>query len=391
VAHAAPAITEKDLRQWKLLEDFRERLGVFALQRQPHPSWKDPKRKLQQLDYLSLFLCGLVNPVLRTVRGLCEASHLQRVQEEICTHPVSRGSFSEAQHVLDPELLEALLQSLMAESSGPVPKDPHGAWQDWLARDSSIFPALSRMVWARYGCGKAGRVNNAVRLHVSFNLFDEKPSSVAVTPGRECERISWRKQLKSGATYVGDRYFAEDYKMFAKLEEKGCRFILRLRDEAVVNLEQEMALPQPAKQTGILSDQWVHLGRRAANRTGRLRVITIRKSDGKLMRLVTNIPPEEMSARDLQVLYRRRWQIECFFRWLKCLMGVRHWLAESQAGVTAQLYLALIAGLILQEVLGRRPSKRLWERLQLYLMGWATLEELMRAVQADRVLKLKKA
>src|SRR5204863_9013912 len=121
---------------------------------------------------------------------LCEASHLQRVQEEICTHPVSRGSFSEAQHVLDPELLEALLQSLMAESSGPVPKDPHGAWQDWLARDSSIFPALSRMVWARYGCGKAGRVNNAVRLHVSFNLFDEKPSSVAVTAGRECERIS---------------------------------------------------------------------------------------------------------------------------------------------------------------------------------------------------------
>jgi hypothetical protein len=391
VTGAGPTILEKDLRQWKLVEDFRERLKPFVAQRPSHPSWADANRKLQQLDYLSLFLCGLINPVLRTMRGLCEASHLKRVQAEICTAAVSRGAFSEAQHILEPKLLEGLLTSLMEESSGPMPRNPHADWQEWLARDGSIFPALSRMVWARYGCGKAGRANNAVRLHVSFNLFEEKPKAVEVTPGRECERKSWRRQIKSGATYVGDRYFAEDYKMFAYLEARACHFLLRLRDEAVVHTEQEIPLPEPAPQTGILSDQWAHLGSRAANRTGRLRIITIRKSDGEIMRLVTNIPPEQMSARDLQVLYRRRWQIECFFRWLKCLMGVRHWLAESQAGATVQLYLALIAGLMLQQVLGRRPNKRIWERLQLYLMGWATLEELMQAVQADQALKIKKA
>lgn len=107
------------------------------------------------------------------------------------------------------------------------------------------------------------------------------------------------------------------------------------------------------------------------------------------MRLVTNIP--EMSARDLQVLYRRRWQIECFFRWLKCLLGCRHWLAQSPAGVATQLYLAIIAGPMLQSVLGQRPDQRLWERLQLYLLGWATLEELMSAVAAAQVLALKKS
>src|SRR3954464_12359777 len=109
------------------------------------------------------------------------------------------------------------------------------------------------------------------------------------------------------------------------------------------------------------------------------------------MRLVTNIPPEQMSARDLQVLQRRRWQVEWFFRWLRSWMGVRHWLAESQVGATVQLYLALIAGLMLQQVLGRRPNKRIWERLQLYMMGWATLDELMHAVHEDQALKLKKA
>jgi hypothetical protein len=50
--------------------------------------------------------------------------------------------------------------------------------------------------------------------------------------------------------------------------------------------------------------------------------------------------------------------------------------------VTTQLYLAVIAGLLLQLVLGRRPHQRLWERLQFYLLGWASAEELMEAVQA---------
>ena len=60
---------------------------------------------------------------------------------------------------------------------------------------------------------------------------------VAVTPGKVCERKVWREQLQQGATYVGDRYFAEDYKMFARLEQKRCRSVLRLRDEAVFQIQ----------------------------------------------------------------------------------------------------------------------------------------------------------
>lgn len=388
---AAPQLTEKDFRQWKLIRDFRARLAQAAPGQAPHPSWENTNRKLQQFDYLSLFLFGLVNPTLKTMRALCAASQLQRLQEEGGARPTSPGAFSEAQHILDPHLLANVIASLSEECAGPLPPHPHQDWPLWLARDSSIFPALSRMVWAQYGCGKPGRANNAVRLHVSFHLLEDKPVQVAVTPGRVCERKVWREQLEPGATYVADRYFAEDYKMLARLEEKGCHYVLRLRDEAVVNVEQENPLGAAEAAAGILSDVWARLGARARSRTGRVRVVTIRKPGGTLMRLVTNFPPEEMSARDLQVLYRRRWQIECFFRWLKCLLGCRHWLAESPAGAATQLYLAIIAGLMLQLVLGRRPSQRLWERLQLYLMGWATMEELMSAVGQAQALAAKKS
>jgi hypothetical protein len=371
-----------DLQQWKLMADFRSRLAVHAKGLAQHPSWQARQRRLEQFDYLSLFLLALVNPTIKTLRALSAASRVQRVQQEVCTRAVSLGSLSEAQHLVNPQLLEKLIASLSRQIQGPAPTDPRAAWQVWLARDSSIFAATSRMFWAQYGAGKAGRPNHAVRFHVSFHLWDDKPTHVAVTPGKVCERKVWREQLQPGATYVGDRYFAEDYKMFGRLQAAGCQFVLRLRDEAVAQVEAENPVGVEEQQAGILSDQWARLGCKKRYRTDRLRVVSVRKPSGTVMRLVTNIPPEQMSGREIQTLYRRRWQIECFFRWIKCLLGCRHWLAQSANGVATQLYLAVIAGLLLQLVLGRRPQQRLWERLQLYLMGWATLDELMQAVDA---------
>jgi len=380
VSGDAPKFSEKDLRQWKLIADFRARLEAQAKDYPHHPSWQDRQRRLEQFDYLSLFLLALVNPVVRTLRAVSAASQLQRVQAEVCTRAASLGSLSEAQHLLDPRLLEKLVESLSQQIPGPTPKDPRQAWQEWLARDSSIFQATSRMFWAQYGAGKPGQPNHAVRFHVSFHLWDDKPAQVAVTPGKVCERKVWRAQWQPGAMYVGDRYFAEDYKVFGQLKQLGCGFVLRLRDEAVVQVEEDLPLSAADQKAGILSDQWVRLGCKKRYRTDRLRVICVRKPSGTIMRLVTNLPPEHMSCRDIQTVYRRRWQIECFFRWIKCLLGCRHWLAQSPGGVATQLLLAVIAGLLLQLVLGRRPNQRLWERAQLYLMGWATLDELMSAV-----------
>jgi hypothetical protein len=382
VADDAPKLTEKELKQWKLIADFRARMEAQSPESAQHPAWQNDKRLLKQFDYLSLFLLALVNPVVKTLRAVSAASQLERVQQEVCTRRASLTCLSEAQHLVQPELLEKLIASLSQQIQGPLPKDPRAAWQVWLARDSSIFTATSRMFWAQYGAGKAGQPNHGVRFHVSLHLWDDKPAQVAVTPGKVCERKVWREQLEPGATYVGDRYFGEDYKMFGLLQEQGCQFVLRLRDEAVLTVEKDIALDAADQKAGILRDEWGCLGSHKRYRTGRLRVVTVRKPSGTLMRLVTNIPPEQMSALQILTLYRRRWQIECFFRWVKCLLGCRHWLAESQTGVTMQLYLAVIAGLLLQLVLGRRPNQRLWERVQLYLMGWATLEELMSAVQA---------
>lgn len=93
-------------------------------------TWTDPARRLQLAHYLSLFLFGLVNPILATTRALCAASKLDRVQRELCgSPPVSLGSFSEAQHLTDPAWLEKLFTELAPQAHGPPPRDPHSAWQ----------------------------------------------------------------------------------------------------------------------------------------------------------------------------------------------------------------------------------------------------------------------
>ena len=369
---ALPPLTEKDLGHWKILRSFRRHLdSVFEKHPLP-PSWDDPKRELTAPDYLSLFLFGLLNPVTQTLRGLCAASQLERVQQEVCGRVVPRATFSDAQHALEPALLEKVFAQLSSQLP-PPPADPRlGAWQ-WLARDGSLFAALPRMSWALYGGGRAGAANRAVRLHLSLHVQEDKPVQAAVRAGRVCERAVWEEQLEAGAAYIADRYFGENYALFTRLEDKGCAYVVRLREQAVVHVEEELAVSAADRAAGVTRQAWARLG--ARQRSARLRVVWVTGPQETLL-LVTNLAAETLPGELVSQLYRQRWRIELFFRWVKCILGCGHWLAESQRGATLQIYLALIAALLLQLYTGRRPTKRMMELIRFYLMGWASGAEL---------------
>lgn len=160
--------------------------------------------------------------------------------------------------------------------------------------------------------------------------------------------------------------------------------MLRLRDEAVGTIEAELPLSQADRAVGIQRQAWAHLGSTARYRSVRVRVVWIGTAAGEVLRLVTNVAPDQLSAAEVGLLYRRRWQIECFFRWIKCLLGCRHWLAGSQAGVTIQLYLALIAAVLFQLHAGRRPNRRMMELFQLHQLGWASMEDLMAGLKREQ-------
>jgi hypothetical protein len=132
----------------------------------------------------------------------------------------------------------------------------------------------------------------------------------------------------------------------------------------------------------VVRQAWAHLGAKERYRSMRVRVVWIQSAEHSLI-LVSNLTPEQVSAAEVGLLYLKRWKVELFFRWIKCVLGCRHWLAESPRGVTIQLYLALIAALLLQLYTGRRPTRRMMELIQLYLLGYATAEDVAAGLQRE--------
>jgi len=144
------------------------------------------------------------------------------------------------------------------------------------------------------------------------------------------------------------------------------------------------------RAAGVVRQAWARLGKDERKRSGRLRVVWITGENEPVL-LVTNLSPESLSAALVSRLYRQRWKIELFFRWVKCILGCGHWLAESEGGVTIQIYLALIAALLLQLYAGRRPTQRMMELIRFYLLGWARGDELERGLaQYRRELERRK-
>ncbi len=212
-------------------------------------------------------LFGLLNPVVESMRGLCAASRLQGVQEDIGDCPVSLGSFSEAQNVINPELLQKVFEELAAEAQADR-GDPRLApyRENLLAIDGTIWAALPRMAWAVWRCQHGSE--SALKAHVQFNLLEEKPVGVSITAAKRCERAVWRENWQAGDFFVGDRYYGVDYQLFRRLEEAGCSYVLRLRQEAVLAAAEEFALSAEDRAAGVSFDGLVHWGSKKRNPGG---------------------------------------------------------------------------------------------------------------------------
>ena len=388
VARASDIVLDPaKLSGWRLLEDFRARLTRLAPSGPLHPSFADVRRQLTAADYLSLFLFGLLNPTVDTLRGLSAASKVRRVQAEVCRRSVSPASFSDTQHLLDPELLHTLLAELGTEALARQPAPRAGGLPPLCAVDATLWAALPRMSWAIWRT--QGQTQRAVKLEIKFHVLGQVPQLPVVAPGKTCERKLWHQQWRRGDFYVADRYYAEDYGVFDELADAGCSCLIRLRDEAVVNWEEEWPVSPAARAAGVTRDGWATLGCRKPERSRRVRVVVVQTSKA-LLRLVTDCGPERLTAELAAQMYRQRWEVELFFRWIKCTLGCRHWLAESQRGVTIQVYLALIAAVLLQLYAGQRPNKRMMELIQLYLSGIAELDEL-ETLLAEEIARVARA
>jgi hypothetical protein len=381
---APPSFTASELGHFRVLREFREALTHAQAEVEPHPSFLDLRRKLELGDYLGLMLFGLLNPIARSMRALSYCSKFEKVRKDVCSNPASLGSLSEAQHLVDVGVLERVLGDLVEQRfeeirGGRTSKPIDGKAKrviEWMAHDGSCFPALERMSWALYGSGPKGS-SKGVKLHLSFHVEADIPARASICEAAVCERGHLREKLVRGAAYIADRLYGMEHAFFRELEIKGCHYCIRIKDEAVVDVIEELPVSEQDRCAGVLRQcrARLGLGKRTAQ-SPELRLVHVCGADGMILLLATNLDRHQLSAADVALLYKRRWEIEYYFRWMKCIMGCGHWMAESRNGAIIQIYLALIGSLLLQLQLGRRPSKRIWETMQWHQCGMVSDEEL---------------
>jgi hypothetical protein len=369
---------EKDLRCWNLLSRFRRMLENKL---SDHPLLKtelDPRRKLSCLDYYSSILFSMLNPVIDSMRGFCRASKLEKVQKKVCSRKVSLGSFSEAQSVFDPELLEQVLEEMASQVDlGGVDQRLRKLPKELTAIDGTLIPALPRMAWALWG--KDGC--QAAKLHLKFSVERQSVSKSMLTTGKTCERKTLKKMIDPNELLVGDRYYGLDYQWLIELLAQEQWFIFRIRNDADVTVVEKFALTDEDREAGVVFDGLVTLGKDWHGKP--IRLVKVEALDTTIL-LAVGVDRETMSAELVGLAYRYRWQIELFFKWIKCILKCRHLLAESPQGVQIQLYCALIAAMMLFALTGRKPTKRDMEMIQFYFSGLATFEELEHSLKNSR-------
>jgi hypothetical protein len=252
------------------------------------------------------------------------------------------------------------------------------ALKNLTAVDGSLLPALPKMAWALW----LDADHRAAKMHVHFDVLKGVPVEATVTAGNDSETQQLRATLQPQRLYVIDRGYA-DYQLFQDIVDAGSGFIGRIRDNAVWTVIEERSLSPAASAAGVRSDRVVWLGGPQSGAVFKqpLRVIEVQtgKTDAQgrpeVLLLATN--RLDLDAELIALAYRFRWAVELFFRWFKCILGCRHLLANSQNGVAIQVYVAILASLLISLWTGKKPTKRTYEMVQFYFSGWASEAELL--------------
>jgi hypothetical protein len=348
-------------------------------------------------------LCGLVlltffNPSLVSLRDLNQASRLKQVRKKLGCREASLGSLSEALRVFDSQRLIEIIQDLLGRIPQAPNADPRLAQlaQIPTAVDGSLLRKLPQITQACL----ASRNDRGWKLHTHFEVLRGVPTVMRVTDasgqGESSEKAVLQGTLEADHCYITDRGY-EAFSLFNAIVAARSSYVCRVRNDHHFTVEQSRAVTEKAQEVGILEDT---LGRMGSPKSKRIehpnhqqRRVVVRftehpKRGGRRRNaatqdvvLVTSLL--DVPAEVIVLLYRYRWLIELFFRWLKCVLSCRHLISQSANGIEIQMYCALIACLLIQLASGQdvRPNAWTYKLLCLYVQGWATEEEVLEHLQ----------
>jgi hypothetical protein len=254
--------------------------------------------------------------------------------------PVSRSTLAYANEHRSHELFVRLFGLMLSKCQAIAPNHKYHFKHKVFSIDASLIPVcLNLFDWAKYRKSKG-----AAKLHVKLDHSGYIPQFAIITPGKDHEvRIARQFSFDPGDVVVFDRGYT-DFGFFRTLVDKGVFFVTRMKSNADYTVVER----RPCSNPLVSSDQLIRMdGFYSAQKyPGLLRRIRIQDPEtGEYICLLTN--HLGWSTDTISKIYRDRWQIEIFFRTIKQNLKIKGFLGTSENALLSQLWVALIAYLLL--------------------------------------------
>lgn len=279
----------------------------------------------------------------------CLRAHGSKLYHMGINSTVSRSTLAEANESLPWEVHADIAEHLIPIARALYSGDPLDVELSATvyALDSSIIDlCLSVFPWAKYR-----DTDSAIKLHTLLDLRGSNPAVIHVSDGKMSD-VSMLDQLvlEPGAIYIMDRAYLDARRLF-HFQEAGSFFVTR--PKASTQLKRRYSL-KVDRATGLISDQIVQF---AGQNTARRYPAPIRKirfrdpSSGEILVFLTN--SLALDAITVADLYRCRWKVELFFKWIKQHLRIKAFFGTSENAVKSQIWIA-ISTYVLVAILRKR-------------------------------------
>jgi IS4 transposase len=268
------------------------------------------------------------------------ASHAARLYH-LGVKPATRSTLADANRNRDSGLFSGLFSLMVGRLTRGQRRQ---LAETTYLLDATAVPLPAHTArWARFSTKTCG-----AKVHVIYDAGAERPIYAAVTAANVNDiTVAHAMPIEAGATYVFDLGYY-DYDWWAKLDAAQCHIVTRFKKNTALQVIEEQPLPEGST---LLSDRIGFLPTRQASRRQNpmgdaVREIRLRTDTGKLLRIFSN--DLDVPAQEIADLYKRRWAIELFFRWIKQTLRIRHFIGCSENAVRIQIATAMIAYLLLR-------------------------------------------
>ena len=362
----------------KLIADYLVHLrGAYA----------HPNRVLFYDDVVIAYLLAFFNPVLRSLRCIEQASQLPGVNQHLNVAAICKSTLSDANALFDPHLVQGLIAQLRDRLPNLQQQDREleHLLDQVIIHDGSFFHLAGDIAWAIASSNQHDTYGAQVRLNCQFCLRTGVPCDVSVNGSDGIgEGTAASAFIESGHIYLFDGGVVS-FNLLDTVVASGSQFLCNLAPGVKFGAEQVRELSEVDRAAGVISDRVGRLvgsdRRDAPNALVREVLIDYvdRNGSRKKLRLLTTLL--NLPAHQIGELYRYRWQIELFFRWLKIHANFAHLTSHSRNGVTLSFYVAVIGAMLMCLHTQRPLSKYGYNLLSMVAAGWGSVADMLPILQ----------